>query len=114
MVVPSSAQLSALLLKADPASAKHSFVPPHSHAAAAMLGLNPHMGAAHPFQSMLPGLHHAAAAAAALGPPGPHHAPPSAAVLPPSMATGPMASPHHPLHNVPINMWPLIWNHLSK
>ena len=116
--------------------------PPHFRHPNNMLGLNPHMaGAPHPFQSMLPGLHHAAAAAAAAnslphsGAPPPHSAPhgtsvaaaaaAAAAAISPVNAGGPVGPPNgplgggpgsnsHPLHNVPLNMWPLIWNHISK
>ena len=93
-----------------------------------MLGLNPHMGSGHPFQSMFPGLHAAnisAAAAAALAaannnlPPPPPPPPPVAPTSTPSSLPSPGVHPRlppgqHSLHNVPFNMWPLIWNHLSK
>ena len=93
------------------------FQPHQSSELSKMLGLNPH--APHPFQSMLPGLHHAAAAAAAANnlaaaaatqqqrPHPPPPPPPAAAGLPTSTSNG-------PLNNVPINMWPLIWNHITK
>ena len=103
-----------------------------------MLGLNPHIGAGgahHPFQSMLQsGLHaaHAAAAAAATAAAAnnstnlPPHPPPintkpsslPSAIIPPNVFgasggnNGP--SPSHPMHNVPINMWPFIYNHIQK
>ncbi len=93
-----------------------------------MLGLNPHIGSGHPFQSMFPGLHAAnisAAAAAALAaannnlPPPPPPPPPPAPTSTPSSLPSPGVHPRlgpsqHSLHNVPFNMWPLIWNHLSK
>ena len=101
-----------------------------------MLGLNPHIGAAHPFQSMLPGYAAAAAAAASnggpgAGPPGlPHGLPPVSSESAAAVAAAAAAAragaaaaaagapvpppPGHPLHNVPINMWPLIWNHITK
>ena len=92
-----------------------------------MLGLNPHIGSGHPFQSMFPGLHAAniSAAAAALAsannnlpppPPPPPLPPPQAPSSTPSSLPSPGVHPRlgppHP--NVPFNMWPLIWNHLSK
>jgi hypothetical protein len=105
-----------------------------------MLGLNPHIGAAgahHPFQSMLQsGLHAAHAAAAAVAaqahaannnstnlpphPPPPNTKPsslPSPAIMPPNVfgAGGGNNGPSsHPIHNVPINMWPFIYNHIQK